>query len=223
MQIFKEESGDSEDGFFALGTYYACPPFSNVGIDLAGPYKVQSMLKRRSPRGSSGEMKVWAVLVVCLNTRALKIYLAPGYSTKDFLLAWSNLESECGIPRRVHSDRGSQLVSAAEEIDLPEFNWDIISKENKGQTTWNFCPSGAQWRNGAVEAFVKKFKKSLELMKHSGLNYAELESMFRRIAAILNARPISARYGPRHADSDPDYLEVITPNVLLLGRSRSSG
>ena len=67
-----------------------------------------------------------------------------------------------------------------------------------------------------MEAFVKKFKKSLELMKHSGLNYAELESMFRKIAAILNARPISARYGPRHTDSDPDYLEVITPNMLLL-------
>lgn len=177
------------------------------------------MLKKKSTRSGSGEIKVWAVLVVCLNTRAVKIFMAPGYSTEDFLIAWRNFESECGVPRKVHSDRGTQLVSAAGEIDLPEFNWDIISKENKGQTTWTFCPSGAQWRNGAVGVFVKKFKKSLEFCKHSGLNYAELESMFRRIAAILNTRPISARYRPRQADSDPDYLEVITPNMLLIGRS----
>ena len=194
-----------------------CPAFTNVGVDLAGPYKVQSMLKRRTTKSGTGVMKVWAVLVVCLNTRAVKINLAPGYSTEDFLIAWRNLESDCRIPRKVHSDRGSQLVSAAGEIDVPDFNWDIISKESKGQTTWNFCPSGAQWRNGACEAFVKKFKKSLELCRQSGLNYAELESLFRRIASILNTRPIAARYGPRHSDSDPDYLEVITPNMLLLG------
>ena len=196
-----------------------CPAFSNVGVDLAGPYKVQSMLKKRSTRGSTGSLKVWAVLVVCLNTRALKIFLAPGYSTEDFMIAWKNFESDCGIPRRVHSDRGSQLISAAGEIDVPDFNWEVISQGSRGQTTWTFCPSGAQWRNGSVESFVKRFKKSLELYKHSGLNYAELGSMFRRIAAVLNTRPISARYGPRHADSDPDYLEVITPSMLLTGRT----
>ena len=61
-----------------------CPPFTNVGIDLAGPYKVQSRLKKKSTRSGSGEMKVWVVLVVCLNTRAVKIFMAPGYSTEDF-------------------------------------------------------------------------------------------------------------------------------------------
>ena len=196
-----------------------CPPFTNVGVDLAGPYKVQSMLKKRNTRGGTGVMKVWAVLVVCLNTRAVRIFLAPGYSTEDFMIAWRNVESDCGIPRKVHSDRGSQLVSAAGDIDVPDFNWDIISKDSRGQTTWSFCPSGAQWRNGAVEAFVKKFKKSLALCKQSGLNYAELESLFRRIASILNTRPVSARFGSRQADTDPDYIEVITPNMLLLGRT----
>ena len=36
---------------------------------------------------------------------------------------------------------------------------------------------------------------------------------------MLNSQPISARYGPRHSDSDPDYLELITPNMLLTGRT----
>ena len=36
---------------------------------------------------------------------------------------------------------------------------------------------------------------------------------------MLNSRPISARYGPRHEECDPDYLEMITPNMLLTARS----
>ena len=196
-----------------------CPAFSNLGVDLAGPFQVSSMLKRRGTRRGQGTMKVWSVLVMCLNTRALRIYLAPGYSTEDFLLAWTEVVSDCGVPRRVHSDRGTQLVSAAGNIESPDYDWDVISKQSGGRTQWTFCPSGAQWRNGAIESFVKRFKKSLELYSQSGLNYAELQSLFKRIASVLNSRPISARYGPRHTETDPDYLEIITPNMLLTART----
>ena len=66
---------------------------------------------------------------------------------------------------------------------------------------------------------MKRFKLSLELYQHSGLSYAELQTAFKKIASVLNSRPVSARYGPRHGDSDPDYLEHITPNMLLTARS----
>ena len=62
-------------------------------------------------------------------------------------------------------------------------------------------------------------KRSLELYKESGLNFAELEASFKKIASTLNSRPITARYGTRQVDSDPDYLEIITPNMLLTGRT----
>ena len=143
----------------------------------------------------------------------------PGYSTEDFLVSWAELEADCGIPRRVHSDRGSQLVCASESVEAPDYNWDVISRNSKGQTEWRFCPSGAQWRNGAVESLVKQFKKSLELYKQTGLTYAELQSLFKKTSAVMNSRPVSARYGPRQADSDPDYLEIITPNMMLTARS----
>ena len=80
-----------------------CPAFSNIAIDMAGPYQVFSMLKSRGTRRGTGTMKVWALLAVCLNTRALRIYLLPGYSTEDFLVTWAELEADCGIPRRVHT------------------------------------------------------------------------------------------------------------------------
>ena len=71
---------------------------------FAGPFKVFSMLKKMSTRRSEGAIKVWAVLVLCLNTSELKIYLVPGYSTQEFMVAWVEFESDCGIPRNVHSD-----------------------------------------------------------------------------------------------------------------------
>ena len=133
-----------------------------------------------------------------------------------------------GLPI-VHSMTGREYTSdAVDEYDTafvfhqfegPDYDWDQISRQSKGQTAWSFCPSGAQWRNGAIESFVKKFKHSLELYKETGFNYAELQATFKRISSVLNSRPISARYGPRHAESDPDYLEIITPNMLLTTRS----
>ena len=166
-----------------------CLAFTNIGLDLAGPYKVTSMIKKRGTRAGQGTLKVWAVLVVCLNSRALKIYLAAGYASKDFMLAWKEFKSECGVPRRVHSDKGSQLVSAAGDMDMPEYDWDQISVENKGQTEWRFCPSGAQWRNGAIEAFVKQFKWSLQLYQNTTMNYAELQSAFKSISAVVMVWP----------------------------------
>ena len=55
------------------------------------------------------------------------MYLAPGYSTSDFLLAYSSHMSDHGIPTMVHSDRGSQLVAAGKEV--ANFDWDSIASK----------------------------------------------------------------------------------------------
>ena len=99
-------------------------------------------------------MKVWNVLFVCINTKAVTMYLAPGYATADFMIAYNSHTSDHGIPTYVYSDKGSQLMAAGREV--ASFNWDDIARtlSLKG-TPWDFSPDGAQWRNGAVEIFVK--------------------------------------------------------------------
>ena len=88
------------------------------------------------------------------------MYLAPGYSTKDFFIAYNSHISDHGIPTLVHSDRGSQLVTAGKEV--AEFDWDSIASKSSSQgTNWKFTPAGAQWQNGAVEIFVKNSKGHL--------------------------------------------------------------
>ena len=195
------------------------PPFTNIGLDLIGPIICKAMVNKKA------EMKVWIVVFVCLNCKAVSMELAPGYSTEDFLLAYSNHVSHRGVPSYVHSDRGSQLVAAHEDItdEVLKYDWDAISASTASQgTTWEFAPAGGQWRNGSTEAFVKKFRRSFtHLYQHTKLNYAELNSAAKRISNVLNNRPVSAQRTQSFSE-DEDFLTPLTPNMLITGRNWSS-
>ena len=127
-----------------------CPPFTNIGVDLCGPLVVHAMTNKRAT------MKVWNVIFVCLNTKAVSMHLAPGYATYDFMLAYDSHIYDRGLPNQVHSDKGSQLVAAGKEV--VEFEWDRITKEAAARgTTWNFAPAGGQWRNGKTRMNYAEF------------------------------------------------------------------
>lgn len=162
---------------------------------------------------------------MCLSTKALKLYVAGGYSTKDFLLAWDCFVADHGEPMTCHSDRGSQLISAAKQnpdIEVPEYNWDVVAQTTKTKTAWHFTPAGAQFRNGSVEIFVKKFKRTLQhKFKNRMMRLLELQTALKVVASVTNSRPLSARYGPK-GGCDPDYLTALTPNMMLLGRCNSA-
>ena len=199
-----------------------CPCFTYVAVDLAGPFLCKKEGASQVNRSNTGTVKVWAVLVVCLQVKALKIYLAGGLGTEDFLLAWDSFVADHGQPMVAYGDRGTNLVSAAKEggdIDVPDYDWDKIAETAQGRTDWQFHPAGSQFRNGAVEVFVKKFKRTL---KHKFMGkqmyILELQTSFKVVASILNSRPIYARWGNRGED-DPDYLSPLTPNMMLTGRA----
>lgn len=198
-----------------------CPVFTNIGLDLMGPFTIRKVGSGKTTRGNQGTFKCWGLVILCLNTKALRLYAICGYSTLEFLLSYEQFTSDHGFPAYVHSDRGSQLVSAAKEVESPDYDWDRIVTATGSQTTWEFCPSGAQFRNGATEAFVKKVKRSLEhTYGNKNLNLQEFNTALKRVASILNARPIYAKMGPR-GGVDPDFIQPITPNMLLLGRSNA--
>ena len=78
-----------------------CPPFTNIGLDLCGPITIKAMTNKRAC------MKVWIVLFLCLNTKAISLEISPGYSTDDFLTAYQSHVSIRGDPSFVHSDEMS--------------------------------------------------------------------------------------------------------------------
>ena len=97
--------------------------------------------------------------------------------------------------------------------------------------TWFFAPPGAQFRNRATEAYVKKLKHSLLVQYgEAKLNVVEMLTALKRVAHVINSCPLAARdkrgqvtgvlgSGQEESSVDPDFLEPITANDLLLGRS----
>ena len=118
-------------------------PFTAVAIDYFGPLWA---------KGIGGHVrklfKCWGVLFVCLGTKAVSIWAAPTYSTRDFLLCYQKHTSVYGDPKVVISDHGSQLVAASQEL----IDWQKIAHDtaHKG-TTWQFSPKACPWRNGCAD------------------------------------------------------------------------
>ena len=121
------------------------------------------------------------------------------------------------------SDRGTQLVRAGMVLDNKEmpanWKWEEVIRKN-ATTSWEFVPIGSQHRNGLSEAQVKVLKKSLHLAISPGtiLKYSELVTLLAKIAHSVNSRPLGLSSTSQDSQQE-DFLQPITPNQLLLGRS----
>ena len=189
-----------------------CRPFTNICVDYAGPYEVKAMNNARS------KLKVYPVLFCCLNTGAISIKAAAGYGTANFLTQYEHHTAERGRPRFVYTDKGNNLVKAAEYVrESMELDWDnIIAKVAKEGTEWKLAPPGAQHRDGLAESRVKAVKKTLEHLTGGGdLRYDEYCCVLAQAANIVNERPLGIRH---HSGAEGDLLPV-TPNLLMLTRT----
>ena len=192
---------------------YPCPPFTFVSIDFAGPYRARGIGNSRC------QIKLWGLVIICQNTRAVKMYATAGYSTDDFLTAYSRFTANHGNPVLVVSDAGSQLKKAGQIIakeDPASLDWDKIQEgAARNGTQFKCVEAGCQWRNGLAEAAVKLLKSTLDLTiaSQTNLNYAELDTLFSRVADIVNCRPVAAR-----SFTEEDF-HAISPNDLLLQRT----
>ena len=194
-----------------------CPPWSYCSLDFAGPVKVSGEVQKRIT------MKCWILVYVCQSTRAICLLLTSGYSTSDFLVKHEEFCSRKGIPHKILSDRGSQLVAGSISVakkDMPSkaYDWSRVTKENSC-STWEFVPVGCQWRN-QTEAMVKILKTALvhALPPGKELKYSEMVTLLSRIAFSINSRPLAlANISP--SNQQEDDLAPLTPNQLLLGHN----
>ena len=175
------------------------PPFTSIMVDLFGPYAVRGEVQKRTTG------KAWGVIFTDLCCRAVHIEVSLGYDSQSFLLAFRRFAAVRGWPQIIFSDPGTQLQGAKAELD----------RAFKGHgCEWHFSPADSPWRQGAVEALIKSTKKALFLsIKNDRLSPSELLTIFTEVANVLNERPIGVRPSP---DS---FINILTPNNLLLGRS----
>ena len=194
-----------------------CPPWTFIALDFAGPVIIKGEVNSRS-RGKS-----WILVYVCRNTKAVCLLATSGYSTADFLCKHEEFIARKGRPRKIVSDRGTQLVRAgmvlAEKEKPANWKWEDVVKKNSA-SSWEFVPVGSQHRNGLPESLVKVLKKSLHHAITPGtvLKYSELVTLLAKISQAINSRPLGLSSTSQDSQQE-DFLSPITPNQLLLGHT----
>ena len=113
-------------------------------------------------------MKVWGMLVICLQTKAVTILALAGYDTISFLTGYIEFTSIYGEPALLVSDHGSQLTAAAKQMGQRSIQWKKIEEiAARSGTKWIFTPKECPWRNGVVERAVGMAKSTLSYQLES--------------------------------------------------------
>jgi hypothetical protein len=89
------------------------PPFSNTGIDFAGPVYVK---KSCGAINSNDQGKVYIALFTCRSTRALHLELVENMSAATFLQAFGRFSSRRGLPTKVLTDIAKTFKSASKVV-----------------------------------------------------------------------------------------------------------
>jgi len=183
------------------------PAFSYVGCDYYGPMTVKRLRKTE---------KRYGCLFTCLVTRAVHLEIAHRLDTDSLLMCIRRLIASRGTPVKIRSDCATNMKSADRELreGINEWNHAHINDQLTQQgITWQFQTPASPHMGGAHERLVQSVKRALRaILGNSSTDDETLLTITKEVEGLLNSRPLT------HVSTDPDDLEALTPNHLLIGR-----
>ncbi|XP_041432389.1 uncharacterized protein LOC121398035 [Xenopus laevis] len=187
------------------------PPFTNVGLDVFGPWSVAT----RHTRGVHTGAKRWAVMFTCMSSRAVHIEVIESMDASSFINAFRRFIAIRGPVKCIRSDRGTNFVGAVKELQIPS-NLDTAKVDrylNEQGCTWTFNPPHSSHMGGVWERMIGIARKILDsIFSQVGstrLTHESLVTFLAEVSAIMNARPLTT------LSSDPEDLTILTPAMLL--------
>lgn len=184
------------------------PHFTNVGIDVFGPWSVVTC----HTRGGSADSKRWAMIFVCLSVRAVHIELIETKSMSSFINALRRFFSIRGSAKILRSDRGTNFIGACKELKINVNDPELNNYLSDTGCTWIFNPPHASHMGGSWERLIgvaRRILNGMLIQKPSRLTHEVLSTLMVEVMAIINARPLVP------VSTDPDTPEILTPALLL--------
>ena len=194
------------------------PPFSNVGMDVFGPWTLATC----RTRGGAAQSKCWAVIFTCLAIRAVHIELIESLDTSSFINALRRFMAIQGPVKQLRCDCGTIFVGARNELEstLAEMSQeDIKTYLERNGCEWKFNPPHASHAGGSWERMIGIARNILNAMFAAlgmqQLTHEVLSTLMAEITAIINNRPLVP------VSNDPSVPEILTP-ASILSRMKSS-
>jgi hypothetical protein len=181
------------------------PPFTNCGIDFAGPIYVTA---------DSGTRKSYICPFTCQSTRAIHLELVTDLSTESFLQAFRRFASRRGLPALLLTDNAKTFKSASKEVQRilrsPEVQRALA---NKG-VAWEYITEKAPGHGGFWERMVESVKRCLKkILGRTSLNFEALRTILVEVETTINNRPLTYVY-----DDDEGVSYPLTPSDFIYGR-----
>lgn len=185
-------------------------PFLKVGIDYFGPINV-TINRHKEKR--------YGVIFICMVIKAIHIEIAQDLSFNSFMHVFIQFGCRRGFPEEIYSDNGSNFKKASKEIQNALDNWpkdELIKFLTMRKCKWYFNAPLAPHTGGLWERNIQLIKKHLNIILHErSPREFVLKTLFAEIEGIINSRPLTFN------STNPDDLEPITPNHLLIGPKTS--
>lgn len=183
------------------------PPFTDVAVDYFGPFIVSHGRKTE---------KRYGVIFNCLSSRAVHLEIAHFLTRDSFIHALRRLVCRRGNVKSLLSDNGTNFIGANKELKDSINQWNRVKIYNwclQMDIKWTFNVPNASHYGGLYERQIRSIRKTLNsilLEQPIKLHDENLLTLMCEVEAILNNRPISP------LSDDPDDMEALTPNHLLL-------
>lgn len=187
------------------------PPFSYVGLDVFGPWKITA----RRTRGGKANSKRWAVLFTCMSIRAIHIEVIESLDTSSFINALQRFFSIRGPAKQIRSDCGTNFVGACKELKISSDTSDKQMQDflSHNGCTWSFNPPHSSHMGGSWERMIGITRRILDSMllkiSQAKLTHEVLITFMAEVSAIVNARPLIP------VSTDPNNPLILTPATLL--------
>ena len=149
------------------------PPFTNTGVDFAGPLYCRE-------RGSRQAYKSYIALYTCASTRAIHLEFVPDMTAPSFRNSMVRFVSSRGRPHVMISDNAKSFKKTAEDLDclITRSPTKEFLLDNK--IIWLFYLEKSPWWGGFIERMVQSVKSVLrKILYRSFLSYDDMVTLLK--------------------------------------------